>query len=115
MKLEVGKYYKTRNGRKYKCVHDFGERAYMRGRFLCGCDDGNGGHDYKFDRVGKNTNQFCGVELISESVEPVAHTVDVYLIKNSVSEPMYAISRTPNPYEIPIAKKTITFTAGEGL
>ena len=78
IKLEVGKFYKATNGTKYKCVHDFENKHNLHlGRFLCATDGYNGGAFHRFHSNGENDNVYCGVNLISEWVEPIEHEVDV--------------------------------------
>ena len=114
MKLEVGKYYKASNGAKYKCVHDFENKHNTHlGRFLCATDGYNGGSLHRFHSDGKNDNVYCGVDLISEWVEPVEHEVEVHFYKDYDGD---ICTRTYNEIRLNlIAKVKVKFTEGEGL
>ena len=113
MKLEVGKYYKTRLGHKWKCVH---KMARCSGRVFICTDESNCETYYEdgmWMRASKNPN---GYDLISEWVEPVEHEVEVWFYKSKdgvVSQNSGCFS----PYKInpPIAKIKVKFTEGDGL
>jgi hypothetical protein len=120
IKLEVGKYYKATNGRKYKCVHDFENKHNLHfGRFLCATDGYNGGSLYRFHTNGKNDNTYCGVDLISEWIE---HEVDVlaYDYKGLIclSHGAHLDMLLKGNYDKTLKKLArfkIKFTEGEGL
>ena len=122
MKLEVGKYYKASNGTKYKCVHDFENKhnAHL-GRFLCATDGYNGGTFWRFHANGENDNTYCGINLISEWVEPKEFTFEVAVIEsiNIDGKEIYFLqdvdNLTPDGIKAIVAKRTITLTEGEGL
>lgn len=115
MKLEVGKYYKTRDGRKVKCVHVFEDRKFNNVLFINEkkCEDiiyaNRDGYVFLF-------SEYCANDIISEWVEPVEHEVEVWFYKSKdgvVSQNSGCFS----PYKInpPIAKIKVKFTEGEGL
>jgi hypothetical protein len=112
MKLEVGKYYKTRNGRKCKCVHIFkGEGVNS----LCSFDEENISRNYYNNGMYDLFSQ-RGIDIISEWVEPVEHEVEVYIQKSNdgfVSVSVCDI--TPTHGWKKIAKIKVKFTEGEGL
>jgi hypothetical protein len=114
MKLEVGKYYKASNGAKYKCVHDFENKqnTYL-GRFLCATDGFNGGSLHRFHANGNNDNIYCGVNLISEWVEPVEHEVDVWFYRG-IGKAIVPTKCYDEGLDV-IAKIKVKFTEGEGL
>lgn len=119
MKLEVGKYYKSRDGLKFKCVHELkSEDDY---RFLTVIDDGLLHQLNNIDGFSLNSPRH---DLISEWVEPVVHEVDVCFYSDGEKiHPLdngggMAIYEPSNGKHVPtklIAKVKVKFTEGEGL
>lgn len=111
MKLEVGKYYKSRDGRKWKCVHEYENRDdYYYVCVECGegyCDSfpENG----RFLLNGKQN----GNDLICEWVEPVVREVEVAFWVTK--EGSVRASQDLSYWGTPIAKVKVKFTEGEGL
>ena len=108
MKLEVGKYYKTRNGRKCKCVHIFKVEGVNS---LCSFDEENISRTY-YNNGMYDLNSQGGIDIVSEWVEPVKHEVDVAFWKK---EGTIRASQDLNYWGTPIAKIKVKFTEGEGL
>lgn len=117
MKLEVGKYYKSRDGRKWKCVHEY-KKCIDRSipRFLMIPDD-NDNAICKVHDDGKY--YFCGAEadsdLISEWVEPVEHEFEVEFYKDEKGFVSLFDIHIHGLNAEPIAKVKVKFTEGEGL
>lgn len=116
MKLEVGKYYKSRNGHKWKCVYIFNDRE--RNNVLLidekKCENviytNLNGTVFNNDITSYN-------DLISEWVEPVEHEVEVWFYKwgtNITCSPSY-LKFNGDGNQVLIAKVKVKFTEGEGL
>lgn len=124
MKLEVGKYYKSRDGRKWKCVHEYHKQKdyFFSNLFLMVPSDS----DDAVMRLWDNGKYLaCGAEsdsdIISEWVEPVVHEYEMALLKMKSTDGREFISLqnissiAPWDNSSIIARKTITITEGEGL
>ena len=112
MKLEVGKYYKTRNGRRVRCVHVFSDRAFNNVLFINEnkCEDiiYTNSDGFVLYHNKHNTN-----DIISEWVEPVEHEVEVLAYRTQ--EKILYLTTDRNYWNNPIAKIKVKFTEGEGL
>lgn len=115
MKLEVGKYYKSRDGQKWKCVHEFKGRDDIF--FPMICVENDFGSIGEFTKDGAFATRTHDNTLISEWVEPVELEVDVWFYKNSTTdnEIMATTVRPHDNYQTKIAKVKVKFTEGEGL
>lgn len=112
MKLEVGKYYKTRDGRKVKCVHVFEDRKFNNVLFINEkkCEDiiyaNRDGYVFLF-------SEYCANDIISEWVEPVEHELE-FLAYRTKEKTLY-LTTDRHYWSNPIAKIKVKFTEGEGL
>ena len=116
MKLEVGKYYKSREGLKFKCVHEL--KSNDDYRFLTVIDDGLLHQLNDIDGFSLHAPRY---DLISEWVEPVVHEFEMALLKMNAADGRTFISLqnissiAPWDNSSIIARKTIKITEGEGL
>jgi hypothetical protein len=106
MKLEVGKYYKSRDGFQFKCVHELNSEDDYR--FLTVIDSGLFHQLNNIEGFSLNAPHH---DLISEWVEPIEHEVDVYFWVNDEGD----ICCGDEPYGKLIAKVKVNFKEGEGL
>jgi hypothetical protein len=108
IKLEVGKYYKSRDGRKWKCVHQFEKNNNLL------FANENGAMTLLSSGLRTIVSE-SDVDIISEWVEPVKYEVDVCFYNDYAGGLYCNIINFCEESEGAIAKIKVKFTEGEGL
>lgn len=114
MKLEVGKYYKSRDGRKWKCVHIFNDRQYNHVLLI---DENKCEKTIYTNLDGTIFNNYTHSEndLISEWVEPIEHELDVCFYRDINGEVYCDVVKFDEDSIGSLAKVKVKFKEGEGL
>ena len=111
MKIEIGKYYASRDGIKYKCVHDFG---HGESQFVMIADHGGITYVGRFKTNGTVTGYSnYGHCLVSELVEPVEHEVELWFYRG-IGKAIVPTKYYDEGLDV-IAKVKVKFKEGDNL